>query len=220
MFENILYKIKNPVTNLIEKSQEEDLKKSGIKLIIVSAVMALINTISTVISIHTRYQSKGFFSYYSPAELSELRAKAIKEAELFPNFFKTTIILAIAMALIALVLFIIAKIVKSPREYSSNLSMVNNTVIIYTIGSILKLILSAIYAPLGIIVGFVITTYALFTLINGFRDSLDIESSDKLVLALTGLSCVIVIILALVLSSVIKSSLGGIGLSSALSLLN
>ena len=36
MFENILYKIKNPVTNLIEKSQEEDLKKSGIKLIIVS----------------------------------------------------------------------------------------------------------------------------------------------------------------------------------------
>ena len=47
MFGNLLEKLKNPVTTVIEKSQEEDLKKSGIKLAIISAVMALISTISS-----------------------------------------------------------------------------------------------------------------------------------------------------------------------------
>ena len=144
MFGNLLEKLKNPVTTVIEKSQEEDLKKSGIKLAIISAVMALISTISSVISICTKYSKKGWYSYYSSSELSEMRWDAIKNAELFTGFLKTAVISAIVIALIALVLFIIAKIVKSPKEYASNLSMINNTAIIYAVGSILILVLSLI----------------------------------------------------------------------------
>ena len=58
MFANLLEKIKSPVTTMIEKSQEEDLKKSGIKLAIVSVVMALISTISSIISIFSKYSKR------------------------------------------------------------------------------------------------------------------------------------------------------------------
>ena len=70
MFANLLEKIKSPVTTMIEKSQEEDLKKSGIKLAIVSVVMALISTISSIISIFSKYSKKSYwYSYYSSSEL-------------------------------------------------------------------------------------------------------------------------------------------------------
>lgn len=149
MFANLLEKIKSPVTTMIEKSQEEDLKKSGIKLAIVSVVMALISTISSIISIFSKYSKKSYwYSYYSSSELWDKRWDAIKNAGLFTGFLKTAVISAIVIAIIALVLFIIAKIVKSPKEYSNNLSMANNTAIIYVVGSILKLIISLIYAHL------------------------------------------------------------------------
>ena len=218
MFASLLEKIKNPVTTVIEKSQEEDLKKSGIKLAIISVVMALISTISSVISICTKYSKKGWYSYYSSSELSEMRWDAIKSAELFTGFLKTAVISAILIALIALVLFIIAKIVKSPKEYACNLSMINNTAIIYAVGSVLKLILSLIYAPLGLLVWYAVTVYASFTLINAFRDTLEVESTDTLVLATTGVFSAIIVILAIVLSSILKVSFGDI--SDIFSLLN
>lgn len=219
MFANLLEKLKNPVTTVIEKSQEEDLKKSGIKLAIISVVMALISTISSVISIFAKYSKKSYwYSYYSSSELSKLRWDAIKDAELFTGFLKTAVISAIVIAVIALILFIIAKIIKSPKEYKSNLSMVNNTAIVYATGSVLKLILSLIYAPLGLIVWYACTVYASFTLINAYRDSLEVETTDTLVLAVTGVFSVIVVILAIVLSSILKVSLGSI--TDLFSLLN
>lgn len=219
MFGNLLEKLKNPVTTVIEKAQEEDLKKSGIKLAIISVVMALISTISSVISIFSKYSKKSYwYSYYSSSELSKLRWDAIKDAELFTGFLKAAVISAIVMAVIALILFIIAKIIKSPKEYISNLSMVNNTAIVYAIGSVLKLILSLIYAPLGLLVWYACTVYASFTLINAYRDSLEVETTDTLVLTVTGVSCAIIVILAIVLSSILKVSLGSI--TNLLSLLN
>ena len=147
-----------------------------------------------------------------------MRWDAIKNAELFTGFLKTAVISAIVIALIALVLFIIAKIVKSPKEYASNLSMINNTAIIYAVGSILKLVLSLIYAPLGLLVWYACTVYASFTLINAFRDTLEVESTDTLVLATTGVFSAIIVILAIVLSSILKVSFGDI--SDIFSLLN
>lgn len=218
MFASLLEKIKNPVTTVIEKSQEEDLKKSGIKLAIISVVMALISTISSVISICTKYSKKGWYSYYSSSELSEMRWDAIKNAELFTGFLKTAVISAIVIALIALVLFIIAKIVKSPKEYACNLSMINNTAIIYAVGSVLKLILSLIYAPLGLLIWYAVTIYASFTLINAYRDTLEVENTNMLVLATTGILSAIMVILAILLTSILKVSFSDI--SSLLSLLN
>lgn len=219
MFANLLEKIKSPVTTMIEKSQEEDLKKSGIKLAIVSVVMALISTISSIISIFSKYSKKSYwYSYYSSSELWDKRCDAIKNAGLFTGFLKTAVISAIVIAIIALVLFIIAKIVKSPKEYSNNLSMANNTAIIYVVGSILKLIISLIYAPLGLLIWYAVTIYASFTLINAYRDTLEVENTNMLVLATTGILSAIMVILAILLTSILKVSFSDI--SSLLSLLN
>lgn len=219
MFANLLEKIKNPVTTMIEKSQEEDLKKSGIKLAIVSVVMALISTISSIISIFSKYSKKSYwYSYYSSSELWDKRWDAIKNAGLFTGFLKTAVISAIVIAIIALVLFIIAKIVKSPKEYSNNLSMANNTAIIYVVGSILKLIISLIYAPLGLLIWYAVTIYASFTLINAYRDTLEVENTNMLVLATTGILSAIMVILVILLTSILKVSFSDI--SSLLSLLN
>lgn len=219
MFASLLEKIKNPVTTVIEKSQEEDLKKSGIKLAIVSVVMALISTISSIISIFSKYSKKSYwYSYYSSSELWDKRWDAIKNAGLFTGFLKTAVISAIVIAIIALVLFIIAKIVKSPKEYSNNLSMANNTAIIYVVGSILKLIISLIYAPLGLLIWYAVTIYASFTLINAYRDTLEVENTNMLVLATTGILSALMVILVILLTSILKVSFSDI--SSLLSLLN
>lgn len=147
-----------------------------------------------------------------------MRWDAIKSAELFTGFLKTAVISAILIALIALVLFIIAKIVKSPKEYACNLSMINNTAIIYAVGSVLKLILSLIYAPLGLLIWYAVTIYASFTLINAYRDTLEVENTNMLVLATTGILSAIMVILAILLTSILKVSFSDI--SSLLSLLN
>lgn len=198
MFQNILEQLKTPVTTIIEKSEREDLKKGLIKLAILSGIMSLINVITTIISIFSTYSKKIYRYSSSSSELWDKRWNAIKDAELFGTFFKTFIIIAIAIAVVALILFIIAKLVKSPKEYKSTLSMINNTMIIYVAGSILNIILSFIYKPLGILVLYAVLVYAVLTLLLGFRDSLEINSSDNLALISTGILLgvfVIVIIL-------------------------
>lgn len=208
MFRNILEQFKNPVTTIIEKSEEENTKKGIIKLAIISAIMSLLNILSSIVSIISKYSKDSYwYSSYSSSQLWEKRWEAIKEAELLSGFFKTWVIIAIAIAVAALILFIIAKIVKSPKEYSNNLSMVNNVLIIYNVGAIFNLIFSLIYAPLGWLILYATILYASLTLVNSYRDSLNIESTDTLVLATTGVLTVLIVILVIILSSISGVSL-------------
>lgn len=219
MFGNILEQFKNPVTTIMEKSEEEDIKKGIIKLAIISAIMSLINMLSSIVSIISKYSKDSYwYSSYSSSELWEKRWEAIKNAELLSGFFKTWVIIAIAIAVGALILFIIAKIVKSPKEYSSNLSMVNNILIIYIVGSILNLLLSLIYAPLGWLILYATIVYASLTLVNAYRDSLNVESTDTLVLATTGVLTGLIVILVIIISSISGVSLSD--LTSITKLLN
>ena len=219
MFGNILEQFKNPVTTIIEKSEEEDIKKGIIKLAIISAIMSLINMLSSIVSIISKYSKDSYwYSSYSSSELWEKRWEAIKNAEVLSSFFKTGVIIAIAIAVGALILFIIAKTVKSPKEYSSNLSMVNNILIIYIVGSILNISLSLIYAPLGWLILYATIVYASLTLVNAYRDSLNVESTDTLVLATTGVLTGLIVILVIIISSISGVSLSD--LTSITKLLN
>ena len=200
--------IKNPVTTIIEKSEEEDIKKGIIKLAIISAIMSLINMISSIISIIDKYSKDSYlYSRYSSSELWEKRWDAMMDAELLSVFFKTWVIIATAIAVGALVLFIIAKVVKSPKEYSSNLSMVNNILIIYIVGNILNEILSLIYAPLGWLILYATIVYASATLVNAYRDSLNVERTDTIVLATTGVLTGLIVISVIIMSSFFDVSL-------------
>ena len=62
MFETIIEQLKNPVTSMVEKSKEEGIKKGTIKLVIISAVMALINVITSMMSIFSKYSSKSWYA--------------------------------------------------------------------------------------------------------------------------------------------------------------
>lgn len=202
MLQNILEIMKHPVTILKEKSEQEDLKKGGIKLAILSGIMSLLNVITSIVSIISKYSKDSYwYSSYSSSELWDKRWDAIKDAELFGAFFKNWVVFAIVIAVLAAILFIIAKLVKSPKEYPNVLSMVTNSFIVYVAGSILNVILSFIYAPLGWLVLFAASVYAFFSLINAFRDSLKIENTDTLVLVTTGV-LVVVLVVAVVLFSV------------------
>ena len=211
MLNNILEQLKNPVKTLIEKSKEEDSKKGVIKLAIISGLSSVINVISVIISIILKYSKDSFwYSSYSADELWEKRWEAIEEAEILNVFFKNWVILAIVIAVTALVLYIIAKMVKSPKEYANNLSMVNNALIIYVVGQFLKIIGSAIYQPIELLIMYVISVYTIFSLIFAFRDSLEIESSDKLVLTTTMVLTLLVVIAVILISIITDVSLSDV----------
>ena len=201
MLTNIVEQLKNPVKTLIEKSKQEDLKKCTIKLAIISGLASLINIISLVISIILKYSKDSFwYSSYSSDKLWEKRWEAIEDAEILNVFFKNWVIFAIGIAIAALVLYIIAKMVKSPNEYAKNLSMVNNTLIVYIVGQVLNVICSIIYAPIGMLIMYIVSVYVIFSLIGAFRDSLEIESTDKLVIVATVVLTVLVVVSVMLIS--------------------
>lgn len=210
MFGKIIEQIKFPVTSTINRSKEETIKKGLIKLLILSAIFAIINVINTLSSIFSKYSSKGWYSYLDKDVLKERRWEAIKDAGLIGAFFKTVLIIAVAIGVVAFLLWVISKIVKSKKEYSETLSMTNSFMTIIAAGSILNLIISLIFAPLGLILMFMVSIYAGYTLIYAYRDSLEIESADKLVIVTTGVFTVILVIVIILLCAIIGVSLKNI----------
>jgi len=208
MIGNLLELFKYPVTTVIGKANEEGLKKGAIRTIIISFAMALVGILYTVISIFQKYSttSKSYYaSYYSSEELVKMRDKALEGT--FEVFFRSFITFIIAIAVIAFILFIISRLVKSPLNYTSTLSMTSNALLFYTIGVILNLVFSFVYTPIGWLILYATILYSSLTLMNAFRDSLDIESTDKLVIVTTGVLVAIVVVLVVVLSSLSGVSL-------------
>ena len=207
----ILEELKNPVTTIVEKSKTEDLKKGCIKGAILALIMSVVNIISTIMSIFSKYSSKStLYKNYSASELWEKRWNAIGDAELFTAFIRSFVIYAICIAIFALILFIIAKLVKKQKDYAATLSMINTTMSVYVIAIILNLILSAIYAPLGLLVLFATMVYASFSLMSAFSMSLELEDTNKLVLVSTAVLTVTVALIYIIIFAIIGNTLSDI----------
>ena len=103
-------------------------------------------------------------------------------------------IYAAVIAIIAVILYIIAKLLKNEKKYSETLSMTNNTLVLLTIGMIVNTLVSLIYAPIGIVLTLMISIYAILSLTYAFKESLDMVDLDKLVLISTGVIIATVII--------------------------
>ena len=209
MFSAILEMLKHPVTTLQNLAEKDDAKKGAIKVAIISGVMSLVGIISKVISINKRYSKNGTYAnWYGESGLAEAKSKAFEEAQLFGTFFKTWVVYAVVIAVIALVLFVIAKLVKSDKKYTFTLSMVNNAFIVGFAGYIVDVVISLIYAPLGLLVLYATVTYASYALIFAFKDSLELENSDGLVLATTLVFTVLIIIVYFVVTSILQNAIG------------
>lgn len=204
----ILEELKNPVTTIVEKSKTEDLKKGCIKGAILALIMTVINIVSIIISIFSKYSSKStWYKNYSASELWEKRWDAIGDAELFTTFIRSFVIYAICIAVFALILFIIAKLVKKQKDYAATLSMVNTTISVYVIAMILNLILSAIYVPLGLLVLFATTIYASFSLMSAFSMSLELEDPNKLVLVSTAVLTVTIVLIYVIIFAIVGNAI-------------
>lgn len=206
MFQNIIEIIKMPVTTMIEQSRRDDLKKGAIKGLLLSVLMSFISVITTFFAIIKSITKKSsWYGEYSSAEVWEKRWKKIEEAELFSAFFKQILIYAIVIAVIAFILYVIAKLVKRDKDYSETLSFVNNTFILFVMGMLIHSVVSFIYVPLAILLSFVVNVYAVLTLMYAFKESLDMVDIDKLVLAFTGVitaTIVIVVVFFMIIFNV------------------
>ena len=206
MLSNILEFLKHPVTTMMDLAEKEDTKKNGIKLAIISCVMALIGVITQLQIINKTYSKDGFLgSFRSPEELAKLKSEAIKDAKLISVFFKSFVIYAAVIAVIALILFIIAKLVKSDKKYDNTLSMTNNALIICVAGFIIDMLVSLVYAPLGAIILYAAITYACYTLLIAYKESLGAVDNDNLVLMTTAVLTAVAVILALIISKQMES---------------
>ncbi len=214
--QNIIEKIKNPVNTCLEKVKAENINKGLIKGAIIAVIMTIISTISQIISIFTRYWN--YYYYRDFSERMETVWSQIEDEKIFSGILQNIIITAVVIAIVALILLIIAKAVKSSRKYEEMLSIVNNVTIILGIGQVIQIVVSLIYAPLGMIVSVAVSIYALLTLIETFKQCIDVDESDTLVLVTTGVITAAVAIVMLLLTGILKSSLGDIG--TALNFMN
>ena len=209
MFEKVLDQLKNPVTAVIERSKTDDLKKGAIIAGILSGILALIGVLSKIIAIFTIFSKK---LMGSSSKLGELRWEAMKEVELVGGFFKSWLIIILTIAAGAAILFAIAKLLKNQKDYAALLSMINSVLIVYTAGSIVSLIVSLIYSPIAWFVSFAVMIYVGYTLVFAFRESLEIENTNKLVLVTTAVLTATIVVLVILGAAISDISLKNLGL--------
>lgn len=220
MFNEILELFKTPVTALSQRAQERNVKKEVITGAIIAVIIAVVTLITTYIGImkpiNKTYSSleeyNDTYSYYKDLTKEEFKAakkeakeEALENAELAGSFFRTLAISAVSILLVAGILFIIARMVKSPKDYIELVAMTNGAYIMYVVGFLLNTIFSYIYIPVGIIILVGMFMYALISLCNAFRDSLEIENSDKLSMYSTIVLTIIFTVLVIIVTKYINS---------------
>lgn len=225
MFSEILELFKTPVTALSKRAQERNVKKEVITGAIIAVIIAVVTLITTYIGImkpiNKEYSSveeynENNYSWDKDLTKEEFKTakkkakdEALEDAELAGSFFKTLAISAGSILLVAGILFIIARMVKSPKDYIELIAMTNGAYIIYVLGFLLNVIFSYIYTPVGTIILGGMFIYALISLCNAFRDSLEIENSDNLsmysAIVLTIVFAILVIIVTKYVSTLTSS---------------
>lgn len=193
MLGEILGLFKCPVTTLTKKAEERNIKKELIIALVIVLIIAILSTLTSYISI-SKTVNKMYPSldeYNDDHPYSELTRSEFKEEKkdykddlldrvgLVGGFFKTLAISAVSIALVAGMLFVIARMVKSPKDYLELFAMTNGAFMIYILGYILNVIFMYIYSPIGIILQIAALIFAIIALANAFRESLQVEDPDK-----------------------------------------
>lgn len=184
---------KYPVTTLTKKAEERNIKKELIIALVIVLIIAILSTLTSYISIsktvNKMYPSLDEYNDDHPySELTRFEFKEEKKdykddlldrVGLVGGFFKTLAISAVSIALVAGMLFVIARMVKSPKDYLELFAMTNGAFMIYILGYILNVIFMYIYSPIGIILQIAALIFAIIALANAFRESLQVEDPDK-----------------------------------------
>ena len=217
---------KTPVTTFVKRAEERNIKKEGIIAGIIAVVLALVTILTAYMGamkiINKTYKSLDKYNdsaweEVTKSEFKELKKEAKEEAledlELGKTFFRQIITTVIAIALIAGILFVIARMVKSPKDYIEMLSMTNSAYIIYLIGFLLNTLFSYIYAPIGSIAFAGAAIFAIIALANSFREVIEVEDPNKLVICSSIVLTIVVAVLVIIAMSYLNSLISSSGLS-------
>lgn len=230
MIGELLGLFKYPVTTIQKKAEERNIKKEAIIALVIALIIAVVTILTSLISINKavkqKYKSLDDYndSLYSweeevtKSEFKELKkeykSELLENSKLVAKFFRTFGVVIGTIALVAAVLFVIARMVKSPKDYIEMLSMSISAFTIYTIGFLLNTIFSYIYSPIGSILFAASLIFAIIALANAFKESIEVEDVNKLVIYSSIVLAVVFGILVIIVMSYINS------LTSSLSAIN
>lgn len=185
LFAGFVELLMHPVSKVTEAVQREDIKKGAIKAAIVAGVLAIVNVLSTIRAIHIAESKNSVREAYMEALNPVL------------SIFKMFAIYLLAIIAVALILFIISKLVKDQKSLPYTLSMTANSAIVYTVGLTLALILS-FWTPLSILVIAIASLHSGLTLAISFVSSLSSVNTDTLVIVTVTVLMAVSIIMTII----------------------
>ena len=194
MVNELLDLFKTPVTSISKRAEERNIKKEAITAAIIAVVIALVTLLTSYIGINKavkksypsldEYNEDHYYSQLTKEEFKEAKKEyksdLMESAKIGGGFFKTIATVALAICVIAGMLYIISRMVKSPKDYTEMIAMTNGAFIIYLAGFLLNTIFSYIYSPIAMILSGATVVYAIISLANAFRESIEVEDIDKL----------------------------------------
>lgn len=175
----------HPVSKVTEDVQKEDIKKGAIKGAIISLVLSIVSVLATIRAI------------FISNSKSSVRDSYIEELNPILSILRTFGIYILVILAVAIVLFVISKLVKDQKSLPYTLSMTVNSSVVLTVGAVLALALS-FWTPLSVLVITITLLHSVLTLIVSFVSSLANISTDKLVLVSATILTLVGVILAII----------------------
>lgn len=177
--------VTHPITKVTDTVQKEDIKKGAIKAVILAAVLSITNVLATIRAIHIHITTSKFVDAYMDA-LNPI-----------VSILKMFGIYLVAIAGVAAVLFVIAKMLKDQKSFPYTLSMTVNSAVVYAVGGVLGLIF-CFWTPLSMLFITLGALHSGITLVVSFMSSLSNVDTDKLVLVSTVVLVVVMLIMSIV----------------------
>lgn len=190
----------HPVSKVTETVQKEDIKKGAIKGVILAFALALINVLSEIRVLRIINTKDRYFS------------NAVDAFRPIATLFKTFALNIVGIIVVALILFIIFKLVKDQKSIAYTISMVVNSAIVYTVILLIALIFALIPGVFGTTVASLLIalgkTHACLTLIVSFMSSLTNVDTDQLILVAIVVFAIVGIISTIIHLITTKEELG------------
>lgn len=174
LFAGFLELLFHPVSKVTETVQKEDIKKGAIKGVILAFALALINVLAEIRTLRIVNTKDRYFS------------NAVDAFRPIATLFKTFALNIVGIIVVALILFVIFKLVKDQKSIAYTLSMVVNSAIVYAVALLISLLFALIPGAFGTTIAVLFIalgkTHACLTLIVSFMSSLTNVNTDQLIL--------------------------------------
>lgn len=206
-FLNIFIK---PISTTNKEVQNATVKFGIIHAVIISAVFAICNFISTIISqiFVKRYD------YSLGKRVTKLAFDNIKILEIAGSLFGTLILIFGFIMAFAGIMFLIGKILKAKTDFAKTLKISTFALTPYMVAKLFSLIF-AWFLPIGTTLTAIAKVYFVFIALLSFIKMLDEENEDKLALCyivLVGAFTLIISVGSFILSQIGSSLFTSIGL--------